>query len=247
MNAMRTIKLIIEYDGGSYAGWQVQPNGLSIQEVVETALATLTGEFTRLRSSGRTDAGVHAKGMAAAFETTRDIPVRAFSDGLNSLLPADIAVREACEVEPGFDPRREARGKLYRYTIYNALRRSPLVRHVTWHVRDRLDLGAMRTAANLFVGEHDYAAFRTSGCAAKTTVRRIHSVAVESDGDFITIDVSGTGFLKNMVRIMVGTLVNVGRGKSGPELVSRLLAEPGSAAAGATAPSRGLCLVEVYY
>ena len=244
---MRTIKLIIEYDGGNYAGWQVQPNGLSIQEVMETAIKTLTGETVRLRSSGRTDAGVHARGMAAVFETARDIPLRAFSDGLNSLLPTDIAVREASEAPCGFDPRRDARGKLYRYTILNAPRRSPLARHGAWHLRDRLDLDAMRSAAAFFVGEHDFAAFRTAGCAARTTVRRIHSVTVVKDGDVITIDVRGTGFLKNMVRIMVGTLVNVGRGKSEPALVSRLLAEPGSVAAGATAPPHGLCLEEVYY
>ncbi len=246
-NPMRSIKLIVEYDGSNYAGWQVQPNGLTVQEVLEGALAKLLGAPVRLRSSGRTDAGVHARGMVAAFETEKLLPLRAFSDGLNSLLPADIAVREAHEVPSGFDPRRHAHGKCYRYTILNAPRRSPLLRFQAWHVRDPLDLEAMRRAAAHFVGEHDFAAFRTTGCAAKTTVRRIDRVEITTSGDLIVIDVEGSGFLKNMVRIMVGTLVEVGRGKREPESIGRLLADPRSEEAGATAPPQGLCLLEVYY
>ncbi|HEY6007299.1 MAG TPA: tRNA pseudouridine(38-40) synthase TruA [Geobacteraceae bacterium] len=244
---MRSIKLIIEYDGSNYAGWQVQPNGLTIQEVLEGALAKLLGEPVRVRSSGRTDAGVHARGMVAAFDTAKSLPLRAFSDGLNSLLPADIAVKEAEEAPPGFDPRRRAQGKCYRYTILNAARRSPLRRFHVWQVREALDLEAMQRAALHFVGEHDFAAFRTTGCAARTTVRRIDRVEIVRDGDLITVDVQGSGFLKNMVRIMVGTLVEVGQGKREPRSIAGLLGDPQGGRAGATAPPQGLCLQEVYY
>jgi tRNA pseudouridine38-40 synthase len=244
---MRKIKLIIEYDGTGYAGWQVQPNGLAIQQVMEDALLRIIGEPIRLHSSGRTDAGVHARGMVASFRTDRDMPLRAFSDGLNSLLPADIAVRDAKEVAPEFDPRRDARGKHYRYTIWNAHRRSPLCRLYAWHLRGELDLGAMREAARYFVGEHDFSAFRTSGCAARTTVRNIHSVELTQTGEFLLIDVRGNGFLKNMVRIMVGTMAEVGKGKILPESVRALLTGGDGATAGMTAPPHGLCLEEVYY
>ncbi|HYS43281.1 MAG TPA: tRNA pseudouridine synthase A, partial [Geobacteraceae bacterium] len=144
---MRTIKLIIEYDGTNYAGWQVQPNGLAIQQVMEEALARILGAPTRLYSSGRTDAGVHARGMVAAFRTDREMPLRAFSDGLNVLLPPDIAVKDAVEMSPEFNPRYDARGKHYRYTIYNGKRRSPLSRLYAWHLRGRLDIAVMREAA----------------------------------------------------------------------------------------------------
>jgi tRNA pseudouridine38-40 synthase len=244
--SQRTIRLTIQYDGTGYVGWQVQPNGISIQQVLEEALARMLQEPVRLMSSGRTDAGVHARGMVAAFTTTRSIPLRAFSDGLNSLLPPDIAVQEAREAPAGFNPRFEAIGKHYRYTLCNAPRRSPLNRLYAWHLRAHLDLAAMVRAAALFVGEHDFASFRTAGCAAKTTVRRMDSFAVYRHGSCIIFDVKGSGFLRNMVRLMVGTLVEVGRGRMTPEDVALCLAEPGREA-GPTAPARGLCLEEVYY
>ena len=244
---MRTIKLVIEYDGTAYCGWQLQPNGLSIQEVMEGALAKILGASVRLHSSGRTDAGVHAHGMVAVFTTDSTIPLGAFSDGLNSLLPPDIAVREAAEAESGFNPRADATGKHYRYTIFTGARRSPLVRLYAWHLRGNLDLEKMRKGAAHFPGEHDFAAFRTSGCAAKTTVRRIHSVDISRSGDFVIIDVRGSGFLRNMVRVMVGTLVAVGKGKLPPVAVAMLLEGKSGFPAGATAPSHGLCLMEVVY
>ncbi|HLO26481.1 MAG TPA: tRNA pseudouridine(38-40) synthase TruA, partial [Geobacteraceae bacterium] len=227
--------------------WQLQPNGLSIQEVMEGALAKLLGAPVRLYSSGRTDAGVHAHGMVAAFTTDRTMPLSAFSDGLNSLLPPDIAVREAAEAEAGFNPRADAVAKHYRYTIFNGARRSPLARLYVWHLRGALDLDAMRRGAARFVGEHDFAAFRTAGCAAKTTVRRIYAIDITRNDDFIVIDVRGSGFLRNMVRIMVGTLVAVGQGKLAPDVVALLLEGTSGIPAGATAPSRGLCLMEVVY
>jgi tRNA pseudouridine38-40 synthase len=244
---MRTIKLTISYDGTNYAGWQHQPNGLAIQQVMEEMLAKILGAPARLYSSGRTDAGVHAEGMVAMFRTDRKIPLSAFSDGLNSLLPADIAVRAAEEALPEFDPRRDAKGKHYRYTILNTPRRSPLCRLYAWHLRGDLDLEAMREAARQMTGEKDFAAFRTSGCAARTTVRNVFSVEVIREGEFILIDVKGSGFLRNMVRIMVGTLVEVGRGKIRPAAIPALFNGKNGATAGMTAPAHGLCLVEVYY
>ncbi len=244
---MRTIKLTIEYDGTQYSGWQIQPNGLAVQEVLENALSGLLKEKVRVVSSGRTDAGVHARGMVAAFRTERTIPVKAFREGLNSLLPPDIAVREAVEESPEFNPRRDAVAKHYRYTIYHSPRRSPLNRYYVWRIGETLDLAAMQRAAALFVGEKDFAAFRASNCAAKTTVRRIDSLDISLRDDMIVFDVRGSGFLKNMVRIMVGTLVEVGRGSMELHDIERLFQELDRRKAGITAPPQGLCLVEVFY
>jgi len=244
---MRTVRLIIEYDGTNYAGWQIQPNGLAVQQVVEEALGKILKAPVRLHSSGRTDAGVHARGMVAIFRTEANIPLRAFADGLNTLLPPDIAVREASEALPGFNPRADATGKHYRYRIYNGRRRSPLARLYSWYMRGELDIAAMERAAAFFIGEHDFAAFRSTGCAAESTVRRIDSVQIGRDGDFIHIDVRGSGFLRNMVRIMVGTLVEVGLGKRVADDIPVLFERPDRGAAGMTAPSHGLCLMEVFY
>lgn len=244
---MRTIKLTIEYEGTQYAGWQVQPNGLTVQEVVEEALEKLLKEKVRIASSGRTDAGVHALGMVAAFRTEKNLPVRAFSDGLNSLLPPDIAVREAEEALSGFDPRRHAKGKHYRYTVLTAARRSPLSRLYAWRIGCTLDEKSMILAARHFVGEKDFAAFRAANCAAQTTVRRIDSLDIRRDGDLLIFDVKGSGFLKNMVRIIVGTLVCVGRGNLSPDDIPAVLESGDRRRAGSTAPPHGLCLMEVYY
>ncbi len=244
---MRTIKLTIEYEGTQYAGWQVQPNGLSVQEVMEEALAKLLKEKVRIASSGRTDAGVHALGMVAAFRTEKSIPVRAFSDGLNSLLPSDIAVREAVEAPADFNPRRHAKGKHYRYTVLTASRRSPLSRLFTWRVGCNLDVDAMVQAARHFIGEKDFAAFRAANCAAQTSVRRIDSLDIRRDGTLLIFDVKGSGFLKNMVRIIVGTLVSVGRGSLSPDDIPFLIESGDRTRAGSTAPPQGLCLMEVYY
>lgn len=242
---MHNIKLTIEYDGSEYAGWQVQPNGLAVQQVMEEALARLLGERVSLHSSGRTDAGVHAKGMIACFRTERELPLTAYTDGMNCILPDDIAVLAAEEVALAFNPRHHAKGKHYRYTIHAARFRSPLARLYAWHLREKLDLELMRAGAALFVGEHDFAAFRTSGCAAKTTIRRIDAVGISVSGDLIHIDVTGSGFMRNMVRIMAGTLVEIGKGRMPPEHIIRCLKESG-AKPGPTAPPQGLCLIEVF-
>ena len=243
---MRTIKLTIEYDGTAYVGWQHQPNGISVQQVMEEALARIQGESVRIHSSGRTDAGVHARGMVACFRTARVLPMTAYTEGMNCTLPPDIAVISAEEVHPEFDPRRHAKGKHYRYTILTSIRRSPLARLQAWYLKEKLDIERMREGAAYFLGEHDFSAFRTSGCAARNTVKRIDSVTVSESGDLIHIDVCGSGFMRNMVRIMAGTLVQIGLGKMQPEHIRKCLTESG-AAPGPTAPAHGLCLMEVYY
>jgi tRNA pseudouridine38-40 synthase len=242
-----TVLLTIAYDGTNYSGWQVQPNGLAVQQVVEEALEQLLKERVQVRSSGRTDAGVHARAMAASFSTGRDLPLRAYVEGVNRFLPADIAIQSARIVPEGFKPITMARAKHYRYTIINSSVRSPLDRLYSWQVREPLDLAAMNEAAGRFVGSHNFAAFRASNCVAKTTVRRIDSVQITRDGSRISIDVTGGGFLKNMVRVMVGTLVDIGKGRFTPLDIDRFLQGGDRKEAGSTAPACGLCLIEVVY
>lgn len=244
---MPTILLLLEYDGTDFAGWQLQPNGRSVQQTVEAALAELLGEPVRVHAAGRTDAGVHARAMPVHFATTRELPLRAYRDGLNRLMPADVAVYAVYEMPEGFHARFAARGKWYRYTIDRRAVRSPLSARRCWQVRSALDLAAMRAAAALLVGEHDFAAFRTSGCAARTTVRRLDSIDLVEEGTLLHVDVRGSGFLRNMVRMLVGTLVEVGQGKRPPTDIDRLLIQANGVRAGATAPAHGLCLMAVDY
>ena len=244
---MRTIKLIIQYDGTNYCGWQEQTNVRSIQETVELALAKIIGQRVRVQSSGRTDAGVHAVAMPAVFRTESTIPVKAFVDGVNSHLPEDIAIQSACEVADGFRAIGDALAKTYRYTIFNNPVRSPLHHRPSWHLRGDIDLAAMRQAALLFIGTHDFAAFRGQNCTAVTSIRRIDTIQINRDGPLITIDVTGGGFLKHMVRIMAGTLAEIGRGRFAPDHVTVLLKTPERRLAGVTAPPQGLCLLSVLY
>ncbi len=244
---MRTIKLTLEYDGSGYVGWQRQPNGLSVQQVVEEALTQLLGQAVTLFSSGRTDAGVHARGMVAHLQTERFLPLRAFRDGTNRFLPPTVAVKQVEEMKGGFHARFDARGKWYRYSIYLAPVRTPLHGRSAWWLRPTLDLDAMKEAAALFVGRHDFAAFRTSGCAAKTTIRDVFAVDLQCHEHLLTIDVKGSGFLRNMVRMMAGTLVEVGQGKRSPKALAELLAGRDGGGSAHTAPAHGLCLMEVWY
>jgi tRNA pseudouridine38-40 synthase len=218
-----------------------------VQGCLETALLAMTGQATFVRGAGRTDAGVHALGQVATFQTEARIPEGGFLRGLNSHLPGDIAVLELCEAPPDFDARRSARGKLYRYQIWNRPVRSPLLARTSWHCRAPLDLPAMREAAALFVGEHDFAAFRASDCERRTTVRLLRRFDLTEAGALVRCEVEGTAFLKYMVRILVGTLVGVGRGGLRPADVARILREGDRTQAGVTAPARGLTLVRVEY
>lgn len=244
---MRNIRLLLEYDGTAYSGWQTQPAAPTIQETLERALATMLGEPARVTGSGRTDAGVHAEGQVANFRTDRPIPLKGFVHGLNSLLPHDIAVRRAEEMEADFDSRRSARRKTYRYAIHNGITPSALVRRTTTWVSAPLDAAAMDRAAAALRGVHDFEAFRSSGCDADHAVREILDTAVRRAGERVEIEVTGTGFLRHMVRIIAGTLIEVGTGRREGDSVARCLASRERGLAGPTAPAQGLTLVRVVY
>lgn len=245
---MRHIRLVVEYDGTNLSGWQRQPNGATVQQHLEEALAKLLTHEVRIAGASRTDAGVHARGQVACFHTERTIPLHGIRRGLNSMLPASIAVRVVDEVADDFHPRFSATGKHYRYTIYRAAERSPRWRDRAWHHPEVLDVGAMAEAARSLIGEHDFAAFRAAGCAAKTTVRRIDAIDIHEPGeDLVVIDVRGNAFLRNMVRIVVGTLAEVGRAYRERTQVAEILASKDRTRAGITAPPQGLELVEIRF
>jgi tRNA pseudouridine38-40 synthase len=243
----RNLRLLLEYDGSEFHGWQRQQGLRSVQGDLEAAVKTMTGEQVFVRGAGRTDAGVHALGQVANFRTHARIPTGGFLRGLNANLPHDVAVLEVTEVPEAFDARLAARGKHYRYQVWNHLVRSPLYRRRSWHCRAPLDLAAMRAAAALLVGEHDFAAFRASDCERRTTRRLLRQVEVSRQGALLTIDVEGTAFLKHMVRIISGTLVAVGRAELTVEQVGQLLGHGDRTQGGMTAPAAGLTLVSVTY
>lgn len=244
---MSLVALWIEYDGTAYVGWQCQPNGVSIQQLIENALAQVEKREVRVHSSGRTDAGVHARGMVAHFSTEHPLPLSAYLHGVNRLLPGDIAVRAARRVAPEFHARFSASGKWYRYSLFLSPVRSPLHARYAWHLKKPLDLDLMRRAMADFVGEHDFAAFRAVGCSARSTTRRIDSIELVEEGGLLHVDVHGSGFLRHMVRMMVGTLVQIGAGKIAPGEIGRLLVARDGAPGRLTAPAQGLCLMQVDY
>jgi tRNA pseudouridine38-40 synthase len=244
---MRNVKLTIEYDGTDYAGWQVQPNGTSVQAVVQDAIAAITGETSvKLIGSGRTDAGVHAAGQVANFRTGSTIPAADLVHAINSKLPADVAVVAAEDAPDDFHARYSATSKTYRYAILNRAVRSPLERRRTAFVRGTLDLAAMRRAARHVVGEHDFACFQSKP-DGKPSVRTLTRCDVERSGDGIAITVAANGFLYNMVRAIAGTLIEVGLGRREPDSVAGLIASRDRSLAGPTAPPAGLCLMRVEY
>lgn len=244
---MRNIKLIIEYDGASYHGWQRQDNALSVQEVMEKAITRLTGVECSLNASGRTDVGVHAIGQVANFITQSTVPADRFSYAINSLLPVDIVVKKSEQVPMAFHSRFSAKGKKYKYIILNSPIRSALMRNRAYFVPEILDLDAMKEALQHFKGEHDFVAFMASGSSVKSTVRTVFDISLERDGDLIELKISGNGFLYNMVRIIAGTLVEVGKGKIKPSQIQTIIKARNRKMAGITAPAHGLYLVEVYY
>lgn len=249
MSAARRVRLVLEYDGTGLSGWQRQENGPTVQGHLEDALARMTGGPTPVTGASRTDAGVHALGQVAHFDTDGRIPLSGFRLGLNSHLPPSIAVVAADEVAPDFHARFSAAGKHYRYAIVTRSSRSPLQARYAWHrAGPRLDMGAMRDAARHLVGERDFSAMRAAGCTARTATRRVDQVAItEPAPGRLELDVRGNAFLRNMVRIMVGTLVDVGEGRFTPPQVAEIMASRDRTRAGQTAPAHGLCLVEVLY
>jgi tRNA pseudouridine38-40 synthase len=245
---MRNLKLLLEYDGTRFAGWQIQPEVRTVQAVIEAALLRLTGDACRVTGASRTDAGVHALGQVANFHTAAGYSPEVFYRALNAILSRDVAVLGVEEVDKEFDARRGAKGKLYRYLIHNRRPRSVFDYAYSWYLPVNLDIEAMRKAGNFFLGIHDFSSFRSSSCNAKSPIRQIYRLDIYTTGNStIRIEVEGSGFLKQMVRTMVGTLVSIGQGKLLSEQVSEIIAARDRGLAGPTAPARGLFLVRVDY
>ena len=237
----------IEYDGTNYCGWQIQPNQITVQEEIEKAIYKLTGEKCSVTGSGRTDSGVHALGQIAHFDTSSTIPANKFANALNQYLPNDIKVLESWQVEDSLHARYSAKKKTYQYNIYISRHARPLYDRYFARVEYELDADKMNDACKSFIGKHDFACFLASGSEVKDTVREIYSAEVKRVEDKITFTVCGNGFLYNMVRIMVGTLVKVGQGKLTVEEVGDILASKSREKAGFTMPPQGLTLVSVEY
>ena len=234
---MKRVKLIVAYDGTNYCGWQVQPNGITIEQVLNENLSKLLGEEITVTGASRTDSGVHSMGNVAIFDTETRMPADKISFALNQRLPEDIVVQDSCEVPSDWHPRYQVSRKTYEYRILNRTFRMP---------NRRLD--KMKQAASYLVGEHDFKSFCAVGAQVKTTTRTIYSCEVEKDGnDIITIRVIGNGFLYNMVRIIAGTLIRVGGGEMAPEEIPQILGKKDRTAAGPTAPAHGLTMMGIEY
>jgi len=244
---MTTFKLTVAYDGTNYVGWQRQAIGTSVQGVIEASLRELDGREVVLHGAGRTDAGVHALGQVASCALDRAIDADVLRRALNARLPADIRVVSAQTVAPDFHARFTARAKTYRYRIYNADVMSPFERHYAWHVFGALDVDAMDDAARCLEGRHDFAAFHTAAGTTRTTERTVASSRVRRDSHFVIYEITGDGFLRHMVRAIVGTLVDIGRGRQPPEAMREVLVSRDRGRAGPTAPASGLFLVGVEY
>ena len=275
---MRRILLRISYDGTKYVGWQKQDNGLAVEEVINTALNRLTGEEIAVIGASRTDSGVHALDNVAVFDTESRIPADKFCYALNPYLPGSVIIQNSYEVDPDFHPRHAQCRKTYEYSFYCAAHNNPLLSRYTYFVHTRLDTRAMKTAAEYLVGEHDFAAFCSSGAQVRTTVRTVYSLEIEtleptqipvlfhdpsdrtagpesgsgepetpSPRSIVRIRITGNGFLYNMVRIIAGTLLQVGMGITEPEKIREILESRDRSLAGPTAPPQGLVLKEIRY
>ncbi len=244
---MRNLRLVIAYQGTAYCGWQIQPSVPTVQGVIEEELRLMTQQPCRLRAAGRTDAGVHALGQVANFLTESNIPLQGFFRGLNALLPPDISILAIDEVPLELDARRHNRGKHYRYSIWNCRSPAPRFAATSYHLHRPLDLSAMALASRLLVGTHDFSSFRSASCERESTIRTIYRCTVSREGDLIQIDVEGTAFLKNMVRIMAGTLIEVAQHSRDPQSVLELFYAQDRRQAGITAPAHGLCLMRVFF
>lgn len=241
------IRLDVEYDGTGYSGWQRQKNARSVQQFLEEAVERITGAPTTVHGSGRTDAGVHAMHQTAHFDTDSKLPPERFAYAMNFYLPPDIRVLSSEAVPDDFHARFSATGKTYRYTYRNDPQRSALYRNFTGHVGQPLDIDRMREAAQHLIGTHDFASFSAHSGADKNTTRTIRSIDIEKKGPYVVIEVTGTGFLHNMVRIIAGTLAAVGKGEIAPDEIPGILEAKDRDAAGPTAPAAGLMLVEAHY
>ena len=245
---MRNIKLTIEYDGKEFNGWQKQPSKLNIQGTIEQAIKTITGEDVDLQASGRTDAGVHALGQVANFKTNSNIPIEKMSIAINCNLKKSIRIVKAEEVEERFHSRLSCKRKTYRYIINNSESPSAIYRNLETHIPYKLDIEKMKQAVKYFEGEHDFKAFKASGTSSKSSIRTIYKAEVlKMPNNRIYIELTGNGFLYNMVRIIAGTLVDVGTGKIKPEDIEKIIESKDRTNAGKTLPPQGLYLVCVNY
>lgn len=244
---MRNVKLTIEYDGTNYCGWQKQNNEKTIQEEIEKAIYKAVGEVVEVIGSSRTDAGVHARGMVANFKTNATIPFDKFKYAINDKLPDDIAIIESEEVSEDFHARYDSKGKTYCYSIINRQQKPAIGRNYVYHFKWDLDIEKMREACKYFIGKHDFKAFRSLGSSVKTTERTIKELYIESEGEKINIFITADGFLYNMVRIIVGTLLKVGRGKIPIEDIEKIILLGDRKKAGPCVPAQGLILEKVYY
>jgi len=244
---LQKLKLTIAYDGSAYHGWQIQPNGITVQETLQQALATMTGESLTVYGSGRTDAGVHAWGQVAHINTSTTIPLNGLWRGLNALLPDDIVIRSVETVTADFHARKSAKAKTYLYCIDNGPQPNPLTRLYSWNIRKALDISAISRAADLLQGTHDFLSFKAADGETVTSVRTINNIRVWKRGRYLFIVIKANGFLKNMVRVIVGTLVEIGAGKREWQSLAAILAARDRKMAGITAPGKGLVLKRVYY
>lgn len=245
---MKRIKLVVAYEGTQYCGWQIQPSGITIEEVLNRTLSELLGEDIKVTGASRTDSGVHSLGNVAVFDTDTRIPPEKICYALNQRLPEDIVVQSSCEVPEDFHPRRCYSEKTYEYRILNRKIPMPTLRRDTYFYYRPLDVEHMRKAAQYLVGKHDFKSFCSVRTAVEDTVREILSCTVEkSPEDIITIRVTGTGFLYNMVRIIAGTLIFVGVGELAPEAIPKILEKKDRSAAGPTAPAHGLTMIGIKY
>lgn len=244
---MRNIKLTISYDGTDYCGWQSQKNGTSIQDTIEAAVKKLTGRKSCVIASGRTDAGVHAIAQIANFKTVSNIPPDNIKMALNTILPDDIRIFDCKEVSPTFNAQKSAKAKIYRYAIYNRAIMDPLKRRFTAKCYYTLDVGLMKKGSRYLVGRHDFTSFQTKDGREMDAVRTVKYIRIEKEGDVIYIDIEANGFLYNMVRNIVGTLIEAGRGKITPAYIKEILAKRDKRACGPTASAQGLVLLKVKY
>ncbi len=244
---MRNIKLTIEYDGKDFNGWQKQPNRLNIQGSIEYAIYQITGEHVNLQASGRTDAGVHALGQVANFKTESKIPIEKFAIAINTNLKRSIRVIKAEEVDEKFHSRLSCKRKTYRYIINNSENGTAVYRNLETNISIHLDEIKMNKAIKYFIGEHDFKAFKASGTSSKSSVRIIYDARVYRNGDRVYIELTGNGFLYNMVRIIAGTLVDVGTGKIKPSAIRNIIESKNRENAGKTLQPQGLYLVNVEY
>lgn len=243
----KRIKLVVAYEGTNYHGWQLQPNAVTIEGVLNEALSGLLGESITVIGASRTDSGVHSCGNVAVFDTETRIPAEKISYALNQRLPADIVVQSSCEVTSDFHPRHCSSVKTYEYRILNREFPLPMLRRDTYFYYNRLDEGNMQRAADYLIGEHDFKSFCSPATSAETTVRTIYSLDVKRDGELIAIRISGNGFLYNMVRIIAGTLIQVGAGAKEPGEIPDMLLKCDRCAAGPTAPAHGLTMLGIEY